>query len=106
MERKRESLRLSGFQSPERLKIAHANSTLRLKQAASPTVSILKNKKIITFSNQPPPQRADSRLDETEDLITSVEVSEDEQTNKKPANVKIGVLGTSQDSGSIKAPLL
>ena len=86
---------MSGFQSPEKLKIAHANSTLRLKQGASPTVSILKNKKIITFSNQPPPSRMDSKLDETEDLITSVEVSEEEVPIRKAVNVQIGILGTS-----------
>lgn len=48
----------------------------------------------------------DSRLDETEDLITSVEVSEDDLPSKKPVNVKIGVLGTSQDSGNVKVPVL
>ena len=104
MARKRASI--TGFQSPERLRIGHANSTLRLKQGSSPTVSILKNKKMITFSNHPPPSKMDSRLDETEDLITSVEGTEDEAPIQKIANVRIGILGTSQNSDVMNFPPL
>jgi len=59
---------------------------------------------MITFSNHPLPSRRDSRLDETEDLITSVEVSEEEAPVRKTANVKIGILGTSQNSSVVNGP--
>lgn len=48
----------------------------------------------------------DSRLDETEDLITSVEGTEDEAPIHKTANVQIGILGTSQNSDVMNFPPL
>jgi len=51
---------------------------------------------MITFSNHPLPSKRDSRIDETESLITSVEGTEDEAPIHKVANVQIGILGMSQ----------
>lgn len=109
---KRQDSTTNTFQSPRHLNIANGNSSLRnsslrLKQKVnSPTVSILKNKKIITFSNYPPlTRRVDSALDETSDLITSVEASEDEsppmRNTRKESKVQIGLLGNTEDSGTI-----
>ena len=63
---------------------------------------------MITFQNNPAPMRMDSKLDETESLVTSVEVSDDELPVRKVAIVKVGVLNTSQSSSERKLinPLL